>query len=848
MKPFLIITGMHRSGTSFLARALNLCGVYLGELENLTSHELAPFEDNLRGHWENKKILELTEKTLNYNKLSWHDIPTNMKITDDIGNEIKECATELLKHNWLAAGFKDPRILLMLDSWTPFLPKNFIVLGIFRHPLKVAESLKKRNSFDYEKSLNLWKFHNEKLIFYLKKHDGFLLNFDWPKEKLLSEVQLIAEKIGLLKDIDLTNWYAKELFHSDKTFESNHPLADEFNSIYNSLIKIAENNKNVKVSKIIYAKNDYVNFLTNLLSDIQNQNQYFKSLLENNPLVKIKDSELSNLKSTLNSKEVDMKQLQESLKKAIMDVKKLQQINLTNQEIIKSVQKKDSKLLTLESLLTQKDSKLSDLESTLETRDTELSNLKSTLETRDTELSNLKLFLKDKENHISSLQKSLTETQNHLLQIHQSLTFRMLRKYDNSFGKILPIKTKTLPSIKKRRLFDQSDQIKKEVLEIPVSKKDIIYFPIINWDYRYQRPQHILKQFAKNGHRVFYFTISLETLPESYLIKKIDENIFQIEVSSPQHFNIYSDKFDDQLSESIVNNLKWLIDELLIDPICFVAFPTWQPITSKLSDLYGYKIIFDCLDDFNEFPNVHHSRKMEEQLLFQTSDLVLTTSHALFEKAKQKSENVIFLPNAGEFNHFSKSKQNTVLNEIKKPIVGYFGSIAEWFDLELLKYLAENRPDVNFVLIGHTYGANIRKVDELDNVYFLGEQPYADLPNYLHSFDVCIIPFKITPLTRATNPVKIFEYFAAGKPVVSTNLPELFTIKELCYLAENKTDFLKKLDEALNEDDKELIKKRIEFASKNTWIDRFKTLYQKLDKIESLDLLQHSYNKSIIPN
>ena len=86
MTPFVIITGMHRSGTSFLARALNLLGVNLGNLDSLISHEWKSLEDNPRGHWENKKIYELSEKTLRRNNGSWHKIPKKILINKKIGN------------------------------------------------------------------------------------------------------------------------------------------------------------------------------------------------------------------------------------------------------------------------------------------------------------------------------------------------------------------------------------------------------------------------------------------------------------------------------------------------------------------------------------------------------------------------------------------------------------------------------------------------------------------------------------------------------------------------------------------------------------------------------------------
>ncbi len=282
-----------------------------------------------------------------------------------------------------------------------------------------------------------------------------------------------------------------------------------------------------------------------------------------------------------------------------------------------------------------------------------------------------------------------------------------------------------------------------------------------------------------------------------------------------------------------------LKQELKLDPIIFIQFPSWLNLALKLKEKFGYKMIFDCLDEFSNFPGVKQKRKTEEETLFEKSDLVLTTSSTLHEKSIKKESKSLFLPNAGEFEHFSKKTEN-LLHEYKKPIIGYFGSIAEWFDVELIEYLTKQRPDWTFIFIGHTFGSDIRKIHELPNVNFLGERPYSELPKYLHGFDVCLIPFKITPLTEATHPVKIYEYMATGKPVVSTKLKELQSMSDLCYIAENKEDFLSKIEKALNEKDKELRNKRIQFSSENTWNHRFETLYKELEKIEGLDLHHHN--------
>ena len=248
MKPFILIAGMHRSGTSFLARALNLGGVFLGDLDSLISHEWRYQQDNLRGHWENKQFLDLGEKTLELNNGSWDKIPEKINIDEKLGKTIEKTIQDLAGFPSLASGYKDPRILLYFDAWKKYFPENTIIIGIFRDPLKVAESLKIRNNFPYEKSLDLLKIYNDNLISILEHQKGFLLNFDWPKEKLLSELALIFEKIGLTK-IDLSDWYSGELLKSNKTFQSTYALPDYIEKLYTKLVQRAEQNSNVKIEK-----------------------------------------------------------------------------------------------------------------------------------------------------------------------------------------------------------------------------------------------------------------------------------------------------------------------------------------------------------------------------------------------------------------------------------------------------------------------------------------------------------------------------------------------------------------------------------------------------------------------
>jgi len=275
-KPFLIITGMHRSGTSFLARALNLSGVYLGEMESLTSTDLKFFPENLRGHWESKKFQELTMESLKSNIGSWYEIPDKIKIDKKLGRKISGAVKELMNHESIATGFKDPRIIPLLDSWKKFFPKNTILIGIFRHPLEVAESLKNRDGFGYEKSLNLWKIYNEKLFQQLDQNGGFLLNFDLPKKRLISELLFIIKKLGLNDKVDLSEWYSEELLKSNKTYQKNFSLSSDITKLYSKLKKKSTQNSKVKVKKIKRTSKELEKIIQNQLANNQKLGQYYR--------------------------------------------------------------------------------------------------------------------------------------------------------------------------------------------------------------------------------------------------------------------------------------------------------------------------------------------------------------------------------------------------------------------------------------------------------------------------------------------------------------------------------------------------------------------------------------------
>ena len=131
-------------------------------------------------------------------------------------------------------------------------------------------------------------------------------------------------------------------------------------------------------------------------------------------------------------------------------------------------------------------------------------------------------------------------------------------------------------------------------------------------------------------------------------------------------------------------------------------------------------------------------------------------------------------------------------------MIGYYGALARWFDYPLVEAVATSRPDLVFILIGLDYDGSLKASGllNLPNVHWLGLRNYSDLPRYLHSFDVAMIPFELNTITHATSPLKLFEYLAGGKPVVVTPMQESLRYEGVL-VASNPGEFSRQLDRAL---------------------------------------------------
>ncbi|HEX7705810.1 MAG TPA: glycosyltransferase [Thermoanaerobaculia bacterium] len=350
---------------------------------------------------------------------------------------------------------------------------------------------------------------------------------------------------------------------------------------------------------------------------------------------------------------------------------------------------------------------------------------------------------------------------------------------------------------------------------------DVVCFPIIDWDFRFQRPQQLMSQFAEAGHRVFYLAQRFRSDGPPFELRELRVGVWEVTLRGTSR-NVYRDRMSSREAEELFASLDAMRRELSLGATTsMLQLPFWRPVAELARERLGWPVVYDCMDHHAGFSTATIDTTPDERATVQGADLVLASSLFLERDAREDNSNVALVRNACDYEHFAGI---TLRPTGPRTVVGYYGAIAEWFDSDLVADLAELRPEWNFVLVGSTFTADLERLSKLKNVRLAGEQPYTDIPRWLETFDVAIIPFKRVPLTEATNPVKAYEMLAGGKPVVSVPIPEVVALGDVVRTASTAEDFANEIEEAVASDTEERRAGRRRFAAEHTWRARFDTL------------------------
>jgi len=263
-------------------------------------------------------------------------------------------------------------------------------------------------------------------------------------------------------------------------------------------------------------------------------------------------------------------------------------------------------------------------------------------------------------------------------------------------------------------------------------------------------------------------------------------------------------------------------------PIAWVKNPA-EYVLDVLPKLDKKLTVYDCHHVyFHDMPA--KGKELDEKMAL-AADLVFADSTAIYEGKVRLNKHTYHIPQGVNLAIFGEKDENNndypqELKSINPPLIGYVGGSHPSFDFDLVSYLAEKKPEWSFVLVGRIEDKK-RKFNSRPNVYLLGPRRHEELPNYLKHFDICIIPYLVNEHTKTVFPTKLFEYLAAGKPIVSTFMPDLVRYEKFVKIAKDYPEFLTHLEKTLEEQKKG--NKKSDFSSlvkENTWEKRLDDIYK----------------------
>jgi glycosyltransferase involved in cell wall biosynthesis len=245
--------------------------------------------------------------------------------------------------------------------------------------------------------------------------------------------------------------------------------------------------------------------------------------------------------------------------------------------------------------------------------------------------------------------------------------------------------------------------------------------------------------------------------------------------------------------------IKWLMVRTGIRrPIAWHVIPHLANIAGKVGE---ERVVYYCIDDYAALPDVDvKSIRTMDESLSRRADIVFVASETLLADKRRMNANTYLSPHGVDVAHFAKAQELDAacpadIADLPRPIIGFFGLIERWIDLDLVSTLAQRRPEWSFAMLGRV-AVPASDVPHHSNLHFLGQRPYELLPSYGRAFDVSIIPYRPTTQVLHANPLKLREYLAMGKPVVSVSTPEIENFRDVVAIATSPSQFEEMIEAA----------------------------------------------------
>ena len=337
----------------------------------------------------------------------------------------------------------------------------------------------------------------------------------------------------------------------------------------------------------------------------------------------------------------------------------------------------------------------------------------------------------------------------------------------------------------------------------PYTLPDLVCFAHLHWDFVWQRPQHLLSRFARQG-RVFYVEDAFyhdDDLIEPHVeIKNRDNGVKVVVAHLPQRLR-QDEAAADQAQFELLSH--YFAEQGVTDYL----FWYYTPMALGKSRQFAPKLtVYDCMDELAAFKFAPPELKKREQELFAKADLVFTGGHTLYEAKREQHPDAHPFPSSIDKAHFGQARgpmaEPADQASIPHPRIGFFGVVDERLDIELLRELAQNHPEWQFVIIGPVVKIDPATLPRTPNVHYLGGKDYKELPAYLKGWNVATLLFADNESTKFISPTKTPEYLAAGNSVVSTPIRDVvrsYGDLNLVHIADNAADFGAAIAKALTQ-------------------------------------------------
>jgi len=387
----------------------------------------------------------------------------------------------------------------------------------------------------------------------------------------------------------------------------------------------------------------------------------------------------------------------------------------------------------------------------------------------------------------------------------------------------------------------------------PVSGRDIIILSTQDWDALPTRKHRFARWFAQDGNRVLYVEQQMHWAGWFADIRHQFSRAWQF-LRGPrpvaENLWVYTHPlvlpfFQMFAPLNWLNNLfllpllRWQARRLgFHDPILWTYTPHSADFIGRLGD---GPAVYECVDDFTSSKGLidpvaigHMERQVIERV-----DLLVTTNAVLYEAKKPGAKRALLVPNGVDAEHFARAADPSLpvaeaVRDLRHPVIGWLGSLNYWIDTYLLARIARDHPEWTVLIVGpHDLLADLRPFEGVPNIVMTGRVPYEQMPSYVRVFDVCVNPYVMDGVAEHCSPLKLYEYIATGKPVVSVDMPEARKFMDFIAIAHTADEFVRLVEKAVSSTPAQP-EQQIAEAFRHTWRSRYEQVAAALAEILSL--------------